>query len=68
MVLFGAEYLKVWWNYGEDFKVLDATIAHMFQGTPRERFWTIPMTNLPNGFSLLSRLVPTTTVVRDLTI
>ncbi|KAI9881249.1 MAG: hypothetical protein M1830_005535 [Pleopsidium flavum] len=38
VVLFRHEYLKVWWNYGEDFKVLNATIAHMFQGTPRERF------------------------------
>jgi len=42
MVLFRREYLKVWWNYGEDFKVLDATIAHMFQGTPRERFLDHP--------------------------
>ena len=28
----------MWWNYGEDFAVLDATIAHMFQRTPRQRF------------------------------
>lgn len=37
-LLFGPRYLKVWWNYGEDFAVLDATIAHMFQGTPRKRY------------------------------
>lgn len=41
-LLFGDGYLKVWWNYGEDFAVLDATIAHMFQGTPRPRYWKTP--------------------------
>ena len=41
-LVFGPQYLKVWWNYGEDFAVLDATIAHMFQGTPRERYWKTP--------------------------
>lgn len=30
--------MKVWWNYDQDFKVLNATIAHMFQGTPRQRY------------------------------
>ncbi|KAI9700876.1 MAG: hypothetical protein M1836_002246 [Candelina mexicana] len=37
-IIFNTEYLKFWWNFQSDFKVLNATIAHMFQGTPRSRF------------------------------
>lgn len=46
-LLFGSDYLKVWWNYGEDFAVLDATIAHMFQGTPRARYEKTPYRGRP---------------------
>lgn len=46
-LLFENDYLKVWWNYGEDFAVLDATIAHMFQGTPRPRHMTTPYRGAP---------------------
>lgn len=35
--VFNPRLLKVWWNYHGDFKVLDHTIAHMFQGTIRRR-------------------------------
>ncbi len=36
--IFNEEYLKIWFNFQADFEVLDATIAHMFQGTKRSRY------------------------------
>lgn len=37
-LIFNREYLKLWFNFQQDINVLDATIAHMYQATPRERF------------------------------
>lgn len=44
------EYLKIWFNFQNDITVLDATIAHMFQGTLRnvyeKREWNSEKINL----------------------
>ncbi|KAI9799611.1 MAG: hypothetical protein M1833_003926 [Piccolia ochrophora] len=37
-LLFNDQYLKVWFNFQSDIAVIDGTIAHMFQGTPRQPF------------------------------
>ena len=37
-LVFNAELTKLWFNYQSDIRVLDRTIAHMFQGTPRRRY------------------------------
>ncbi|TKA81354.1 hypothetical protein B0A49_00261 [Cryomyces minteri] len=36
--VFNPELAKLWWNPQSDFSVLDATIAHMYQGTVRPPF------------------------------
>ncbi|KAI9711417.1 MAG: hypothetical protein M1812_007162 [Candelaria pacifica] len=35
--IFNNQMLKIWFNYQSDIRVLQATIAHVYQGTPRER-------------------------------
>ncbi|KAF2090321.1 hypothetical protein K490DRAFT_63198 [Saccharata proteae CBS 121410] len=36
--VFNPTFLKIWWNFQQDFEVLNATIAHMYQGTKRRVF------------------------------
>ncbi|KAI9700877.1 MAG: hypothetical protein M1836_002247 [Candelina mexicana] len=36
-ILFNKQIIKLWFNYQIDIPVLQATIAHMYQGTPRRR-------------------------------
>ncbi|EGP85544.1 uncharacterized protein MYCGRDRAFT_94223 [Zymoseptoria tritici IPO323] len=37
-VIFDARICKLWWNLQSDFTVMNNTIAHLYQGTPREAF------------------------------
>jgi hypothetical protein len=41
-VIFNPDLLKIWFRYSSDMVVLDATIAHMFQGTLRPHFIAVP--------------------------
>lgn len=41
-VIFNESLIKIWFRYRSDIKVLDATIAHLFQGTPRAPYKAIP--------------------------
>lgn len=40
--IFNKNLLKLWWNPQSDIAVLDATIAHMFQQTPRQSYVHCP--------------------------
>ncbi|KAI9732594.1 MAG: hypothetical protein M1834_003930 [Cirrosporium novae-zelandiae] len=45
--IFNTGLVKIWWNYCQDFSSLDATIAHMYQGTNRARFRRRSLYTLP---------------------
>lgn len=40
-LIYCPEIVKLWWNPQMDFRVLDNTIAHMYQGTARPETWGV---------------------------